>query len=52
MGIENLQTSSNVTKCIIFFGGSIVFGHLDGNETLPYYVSKRIMVEGKSSIMF
>ena len=38
---KTLQTSSNVTKCIIFFGGSIVFGQsLDGNETLPYYVSK------------
>ena len=31
----------NLTKCIVFYGGSITFGQsLNDDETLPYYVSK------------
>ena len=38
---KTVGTNSDATNCIIFFGGSIVFGQsLNDDETLPYYVSK------------
>lgn len=43
---DTFNIDLDYSNCIIFFGGSIIFGQsLNDNETLPYFVSKKIKSE-------
>lgn len=46
---KTLNVNLEKSSCIIFYGGSIIFGQsLNDNETLPYFVSKKL--KSKTSV--
>lgn len=46
---KNVNFEINTNECIVFFGGSIIFGQsLNDNETLPHYVSSKL--NGKKKV--
>ena len=45
---KTINSDLNTNECIVFFGGSIIFGQsLNDDETLPHYVSKKLNGEKK-----
>ena len=46
---KTINFDINTNECIVFFGGSIIFGQsLNDDETLPHYVSKKL--NGKKKV--